>query len=98
MKGLASLKLVPLRAAGNVLGTLVVGARREGAFGDDAVRQLEVLAMQAAESIYRARLFEKTERLATTDGLTGLTNHRTFQARLDEHLAARAAVRQAARR
>ncbi|MFL6193697.1 MAG: GGDEF domain-containing protein, partial [Thermoanaerobaculia bacterium] len=32
-------------------------------------------------------LFEQTERLATTDGLTGLTNHRTFQARLDEHLA-----------
>ena len=43
--------------------------------------------MQAAESIYRARLFEQTERLATTDGLTGLTNHRTFQGRLDEHLA-----------
>ena len=43
--------------------------------------------MQAAESILRARLFEETERLATTDGLTGLTNHRTFQSRLDEHLA-----------
>jgi len=86
VKGLAALKLVPLRAAGNVLGTLAVGAR-EGAFGDDVVRQLEVLAMQAAESIYRARLFEKTERLATTDGLTGLTNHRTFQVRLDEQLA-----------
>jgi diguanylate cyclase (GGDEF)-like protein len=43
--------------------------------------------MQAAESIYRARLFEQTERLATTDGLTGLLNHRTFQGRLDEHLA-----------
>jgi diguanylate cyclase (GGDEF)-like protein len=51
------------------------------------VRQLEVVAMQAAESIYRARLFEQTERLATIDGLTGLTNHRTFQGRLDEHLA-----------
>jgi diguanylate cyclase (GGDEF)-like protein len=88
VKGLASLKVVPLRAAGRVLGTLTVGARREDAFGaDDVVRQLEVVAMQAAESIYRARLFEKTERLATTDGLTGLTNHRTFQGRLDEHLA-----------
>jgi diguanylate cyclase (GGDEF)-like protein len=88
VKGLASLKVVPLRAAGKVLGTLVVGARRDDAFAaDDVVRQLEVVAMQAAESIYRARLFEKTERLATTDGLTGLTNHRTFQVRLDEHLA-----------
>jgi diguanylate cyclase (GGDEF)-like protein len=87
VKGLASLKVVPLRAAGKVLGTLAVGARRERAFDDDVVRQLEVVAMQAAESIYRARLFDKTERLATTDGLTGLTNHRTFQVRLDEQLA-----------
>jgi diguanylate cyclase (GGDEF)-like protein len=87
VKGLASLKVVPLRAAGKVLGTLAVGTRRDGALDDDVVRQLEVVAMQAAESIYRARLFEKTERLATTDGLTGLTNHRTFQVRLDEQLA-----------
>ena len=34
----------------------------------------------------RARLFEQNERLASTDGLTGLHNHRTFQARLDEQL------------
>jgi diguanylate cyclase (GGDEF)-like protein len=87
LKGLASLKVVPLRAAGKVLGTLAMGARREGAFGDDVVRQLEVVAMQAAQSIARARLFDETERLATTDGLTGLVNHRTFQVRLDDQLA-----------
>ena len=72
----------------------MLGARARRPPTDDAVRQLEVVAMQAAESIYRARLFEKTERLATTDGLTGLTNHRTFQARLDEHLAQARRVRQ----
>ncbi len=87
LKGLASLKVIPLRTAQEVLGAVVLGARRPGAYDAEAVRQLEVVAMQAAESIYRARLFEQTERLATTDGLTGLTNHRTFQARLDEHLA-----------
>ena len=38
------------------------------------VRQLEVLALQAAESIQRAHLFDATERMATTDGLTGLLN------------------------
>jgi diguanylate cyclase (GGDEF)-like protein len=43
--------------------------------------------MHAAQSIDRARLFDTTERLATTDGLTGLVNHRTFQDRLDAHLA-----------
>jgi diguanylate cyclase (GGDEF)-like protein len=87
LKGLASLKVIPLRTAHQVLGAVVLGARRPGAYDSEAVRQLEVVAMQAAESIYRARLFEQTERLATSDGLTGLTNHRTLQTRLDEHLA-----------
>ncbi len=88
LRGLGSLRIFPLKTGASVLGTLVLGARRERAFGRDAVRQLEVIAMQAAEALLRARLFDETERLATTDGLTGLANHRTFQARLDEHLAA----------
>jgi two-component system, cell cycle response regulator len=86
LRGLASLKIVPLRAGERILGTLVAGTRRRGAFDEDAVRTLELLAMQAAQSILRANLYEQTERLATTDGLTGLSNHRTFQARLDESL------------
>jgi diguanylate cyclase (GGDEF)-like protein len=86
-KGINSLRVLPLRSAEQVLGTLVVGTRRPGAYGSDLTRQLEVIAMQAAESILRARLFDATELLATTDGLTGLVNHRTFQARLDEQLA-----------
>ncbi len=94
LKGLASIKVIPLRAQPlraedpPVLGTLVLGSRRPDAFGADRVRQLEVLALQAAETIQRARLFDATERLATTDGLTGLLNHRTFQGRLDEQLLA----------
>jgi diguanylate cyclase (GGDEF)-like protein len=88
LKGLGSLRIFPLKAGDGVLGTLVLGARRDGAFGREAVRQLEVIALQAADALLRARLFEQTERLATTDGLTGLANHRAFQARLDEHLAA----------
>jgi diguanylate cyclase (GGDEF)-like protein len=87
LRGLAALKVIPLRAGEEVLGTLVVGARRAGAIDPEAVRQLEVVGMQAGEAILRAGLFEQAERLATTDGLTGLTNHRTFQSRLDEHLA-----------
>ena len=45
-----------------------------------------MVALQAGQALQRARLYDATERLATTDGLTGLTNHRTFQGRLDEHL------------
>jgi diguanylate cyclase (GGDEF)-like protein len=88
VKGLSSLKVLPLKTGDRVLGTLIVGARDRGRYGPDDVRQLEVVAMQAAEAILRARLFDETERLATTDGLTGLLNHRVFQSRLDEHVAA----------
>jgi diguanylate cyclase (GGDEF)-like protein len=88
LKGLESLRIFPLKAGEQVLGTLVLGARRPQAYDREAVRQLEVIAIQAADALLRARLFAETEKLATTDGLTGLANHRTFQARLDEHLLA----------
>ena len=87
LRGLASLKIFPLKVAERSIGALVIGARRADAYGREAVQQLEVIAMHAAQSIDRARLFDQTERLATTDGLTGLTNHRAFQERLDDHLA-----------
>jgi diguanylate cyclase (GGDEF)-like protein len=87
VKGLAGLKIFPLKAGDRVLGTLVAGARRRGVLDDEAMRVLEVLAIAAAQSILRAQLFEQMERMATTDGLTGLFNHRTFQARADEQLA-----------
>jgi diguanylate cyclase (GGDEF)-like protein len=87
LRGLASLKVIPIKAGTAVLGALVLGARQRGAYARDVVLQLEIVAMQAGQSIERARLFDRTERLATTDGLTGLTNHRTMQERLEEHLA-----------
>jgi diguanylate cyclase (GGDEF)-like protein len=87
LRGLGSLRVLPLRTADRVLGTVVLGARRRAAYGAETVRQLEVVAMQAAEAILRARLFDETERLATTDGLTGLLNHRAFQARFEEEIA-----------
>jgi diguanylate cyclase (GGDEF)-like protein len=87
LRGLGALKVVPLKAGATALGALVLGARQRGAFPREVVLQLEVVAMQAGQSIERARLFDRTERLATTDGLTGLLNHRTFQERLDAQLA-----------
>jgi diguanylate cyclase (GGDEF)-like protein len=85
LRGLSSIKVVPLKSGERVLGTLVVGTRRRP-IGPDQVRQLEVVALQAGASLDRASLFERTEQLATTDGLTGLLNHRTFQERLDAEL------------
>jgi GGDEF domain-containing protein len=81
LRGVGALKILPLAAGERILGTLVAGARRRATLGEDALRMLEVIALQAGQAVLRAQLFEQTERLATTDGLTGLLNHRAFQAR-----------------
>jgi diguanylate cyclase (GGDEF)-like protein len=87
IRGLQSLKIFPLVAGERILGTLVAGSRKKGAFDNDELRMLEVIAIQAAQAVLRAQLYEAMEKMATTDGLTGLFNHRTFQGRLDEQLA-----------
>ncbi|MFN7132433.1 MAG: diguanylate cyclase, partial [Myxococcales bacterium] len=86
LRGLASLKIVPLKAGDRILGTLVAGSRKKTAFDEDFVRTLEVLGMQAAQSVLRANLFEQMELMATTDGLTNLLNRRTLQSRYEEAL------------
>jgi two-component system cell cycle response regulator len=87
LRGIQALKILPLKSGDRVLGTLVAASRRRGAFDDDVVRVLEVIALQAAQSLQRAQLFAEVERMAVTDGLTGLHNHRHFQNLLDQRLA-----------
>jgi len=88
VRGLQSLKIFPLVAGDRILGTLVTGSRKRSAIDGEAQRMLEVMAIQAAQAVLRAQLFEQMEKMATTDGLTSLLNHRTFQVRFDEALAA----------
>jgi diguanylate cyclase (GGDEF)-like protein len=78
-----SILVVPLTLHDRSLGTLVLGARRRGAFrelseGGGARRTLEVLASHIATSLANARMLAKLEELATTDGLTGLLNKRVL--------------------
>ncbi|CAM4223226.1 MULTISPECIES: sensor domain-containing diguanylate cyclase [Myxococcus] len=87
IRGLGALKIFPLVAGDRILGTLVAGSRKKAAFEQDVLRMIEVIAIQAAQAVLRAQLYEQMERMATTDGLTGLYNHRTFQAKADEVLA-----------
>jgi diguanylate cyclase (GGDEF)-like protein len=85
VRGLAALKIFPLRAGEKTVGTLVCGSRRRDGLPDAAQADLSMLALEAAEALVRTRLYEQAERFATTDGLTGLVNRRVFGA----HLAAR---------
>jgi diguanylate cyclase (GGDEF)-like protein len=48
---------------------------------------LTVIASHVAVKLTNAQLYGRMEEMATTDGLTGLSNHRTFQERFAEMLA-----------
>ena len=82
VRGLAALKIFPLRVGETTVGTLVCGSRDARALPEAAQKELAMLALQAAESLVRTRLYEETERLATTDGLTGLLNRRSMNEQL----------------
>ena len=76
-----SLFVLPLLVKDEVIGTFTVAAKRPGAFPGDRREMLGVIANQVAISLQNARMYQIVEEQATTDGLTGLVNHRTFQER-----------------
>src|SRR5207302_561452 len=63
-------------------GTPVCATKRRDGLPDAAQAELGMLALQAAAAVTRTRLYEQAERLATTDGLTGLMNRRSLNAQL----------------
>jgi diguanylate cyclase (GGDEF)-like protein len=81
-----SLLVLPLLSADEAIGTLTLVARAERRFGSDVRDMLGVIANSVAVSLQNGFLYRKMETMATTDGLTGLTNHRTFQARFEDLL------------
>jgi diguanylate cyclase (GGDEF)-like protein len=75
-----SLLIFPLRTDENApLGALVVAAAAPGLFTKGRREILELITTQVAIKIELAQAHERLGRLATTDGLTGLANHRAFQ-------------------
>ncbi|MGH7282474.1 MAG: GAF domain-containing protein, partial [Polyangiaceae bacterium] len=85
---LPSLLVLPLVLRDRALGTLILGARRRHAFGDSARPTLEVLASHLAVSLANARAVDKLEKMATTDGLTGLLNKRAMLEAAEHKIAA----------
>ena len=86
IKDYESLLVVPLIVKDQVIGTFTVAAQRAAAFPTDRREMLGVIANQVATSMQNARMYEVVEEQATTDGLTGLVNHRTFQERFSAML------------
>ena len=85
-----SLVVIPIVLFDQHVGSLLLrAARMEGNFTPREVSFFEIVAEAASNALERAQLFEsiqvaneRLERLAITDGLTGLYNHRHFR----EHL------------
>lgn len=77
-----SVLVLPLLHGDRVLGTLTLAAARERQFPRATREILRVLSHQLSVGLQNARMYRAMEERATTDGLTGLTNHRAFQERL----------------
>lgn len=76
-----------LRAEGKTLGFLYLGALQENQFGEEQRQLATTVAYQTSLAVNNARLYAKTQQMASTDGLTGLYLHRYFQVRLADELA-----------
>ncbi len=87
LRGMESLMVLPLIVQDSPIGTFVLAARAAGRFPKKTREMLGVISNQVAVSIENAKIYKRMEEMATTDGLTGLPNHRTFQARFSEMLA-----------
>lgn len=73
---------IPLKRGNKVIGVLNLESTTVNAYSERDVATLEMFATQIAVAIDNVRLHEQTVRLAVTDGLTALYNHRHFQERL----------------
>lgn len=86
------LYFLPLIDRGRNVGVIAFSASSQAMA--ERLPALSVFRNQAATAISNARLFERAERMAITDGLTGLYNHRHFLELLDREF--RSALRRQA--
>jgi diguanylate cyclase (GGDEF)-like protein len=85
---LSSVKVFPLRDRGQPLGSLVIGSTVPNRdLTREEERMLETVTLHASRTLANAQMFQRMEMMATTDGLTGLVNHRRFKELLGEALA-----------
>lgn len=79
--------IAPLICHGRVVGVLNMSDKANGgAFTEEDVAVIELFRQLIGASIGNINLFEKTQRQAKTDGLTGMLNHRTFYETLEVEL------------
>jgi two-component system cell cycle response regulator len=75
---------IPFLSQDACMGVFTIAMRAPGAITAYQHQTLSIIANQVAVNISNARFHQMMERMATTDGLTGLTNHRAFQEKADQ--------------
>jgi len=92
--GIRSILVIPIVLYDPEVGSLLLRAvRKKGTFSRKEISFFEIVTNAAANALERAQLFESVqqankalEKLAVTDGLTELYNHRYFRERLEEEI------------
>ena len=79
--------IVPLVCQDRVVGVLNLADKMDGGqISSNDIALIELFSQLIGASIGNIKLFEKIQRQATTDGLTGLVNHKTFYEILEREL------------
>ncbi|MBN1185468.1 MAG: sensor domain-containing diguanylate cyclase [Bacteroidales bacterium] len=79
--------IVPLVCHERVVGVLnLADLINSEQFNSEQIALIELFSQLVGASIGNIKLFEKVQRQATTDGLTGLVNHKTFYDTLEKEL------------
>jgi len=79
--------IVPLICQDRVVGVLNLADKVSGdRFNCEDIALIGLFSQLVGASIGNIKLFEKIQRQATTDGLTGLVNHKTFYEILEKEL------------
>ena len=81
-----SLICLPLCIKDNTIGVFLIASKKENFFSAYETKIFEVIAAHTSTQIQNAMMYQQMEKMATTDGLTGLFNHRHFQEMLSREL------------
>lgn len=86
VQNVQSVLVIPMIYETHILGLFVMLSGEKDFIDTFQMELLKVMCNQASTSIANANLHAEIEKLATTDGLTGLFNHRSFQEKLSAEL------------
>lgn len=85
-ENIRSAMAIPMIYENKILGLLVMLSEEKDFLDAYQTNLLLIIRNQASISIANARLHAEIEEMATTDGLTGLLNHRRFQEKLSDEI------------